>query len=167
MQRGGPESIPIFKDMFKQACPKFISPTAPDFDNPENNLDPMEHHLTIFMDEVKNNMWSPTVKSYLKLYTTMDLKKLAGFLEKEPEELRHWLLVNKQRSRQTRWTEGGLLDGDVFNSSDLDYALEGVSHLCLSFRSALTPAKDLIHVSEAKVGRRLVDWYLRNLARTY
>jgi translation initiation factor 3 subunit L len=127
MQRGGPEALPIFKEMFKQACPKFISPTAPDFDNAENNLDPMEHHLAIFMDEVKNNMWSPTVKSYLKLYTTMDLKKLAGFLEKEPEELRHWLLVNKQRSRQTRWTEGALLDGDVFNSSDLDYALEGVS----------------------------------------
>jgi translation initiation factor 3 subunit L len=127
MQRGGPEALPIFKEMFKQACPKFISPTAPDFENAENNLDPMEHHLAIFMDEVKNNMWSPTVKSYLKLYTTMDLKKLAGFLEKEPEELRHWLLVNKQRSRQTRWTEGALLDGDVFNSSDLDYALEGVS----------------------------------------
>lgn len=27
--------------------------------------------------------------------------------------------------------------------------------------------QDLIHISEAKVGRRLVDWYLRNLARTY
>lgn len=27
--------------------------------------------------------------------------------------------------------------------------------------------QDLIHVSEAKVGRRLVDWYLRNLSRTY
>lgn len=129
MQRGGPESLPIFKDMFKQACPKFISPTPPDFDNPENNVDPMDHHLAIFMDEVKNNMWSPTVKSYLKLYTTMDLKKLAGFLEQDPEELRHWLIVNKQRSRQTRWTEGALLDGDVFNSSDLDYALEGVSHM--------------------------------------
>lgn len=27
--------------------------------------------------------------------------------------------------------------------------------------------QDLIHVSEAKVGRKLVDWYLRNLSRTY
>ena len=31
----------------------------------------------------------------------------------------------------------------------------------------LTIVQDLIHVSESKVGRRLVDWYLRNLARTY
>jgi hypothetical protein len=88
--------------------------------------------VAVFMDEVKNNMWSPTVKSYLKLYTTMDLKKLAGFLEVEPEKLRNWLLVNKQRSRQTRWSEGALLDGDVVNSSDLDYALQGV---CVISRS--------------------------------
>jgi translation initiation factor 3 subunit L len=127
MQRGGPESLPLFEELFRSACPKFISPTPPDFDNPEINIDPVEHHVAIFMDEVKNNMWSPTVKSYLKLYTTMDLKKLAGFLEVEPEKLRNWLLVNKQRSRQTRWSEGGLLEGDVVNSSDLDYALQGVS----------------------------------------
>ena len=50
-----------------------------------------------------------------------------------------------------RWSEGGLLDGEVVNANELDYALEG----------------DLIHVSEAKVGRRLADWYLRNLVRTY
>ncbi|CAI6340422.1 unnamed protein product [Periconia digitata] len=151
LQRGGPDSLPLFEELFRTACPKFINPTPPDFDNPEVNVDPVEHHLRIFMDEVKNNMMSPTVKSYLKLYTTMDLKKLAGFLEVDPEKLRCWLLVNKQRNRQIRWSEGGLLAGDVVHSSDLDYAMEG----------------DLIHVAEAKVGRKLVDWYLRNLARTY
>ncbi|KAK7711057.1 hypothetical protein SLS64_005435 [Diaporthe eres] len=151
LQRGGPESLPIFEELFRNACPKFISPVPPDFDNPESNIDPIEHHLSIFMDEVKTNMWSPTVKSYLRLYTTMDLKKLAGFLDVQPEELRSWLLVTKQRTKQLRWTERGLLDGELINVSDLDYAMQG----------------DLIHVSEAKVGRKLVDWYLRNLSRTY
>lgn len=151
LQRGGPDSLPIFEELFRSACPKFISPTPPDFDNPELEVDPIEHHLAIFMDEVKNNMWSPILKSYLRLYTTMDLKKLAGFLEVEPDQLRAWLLVNKQRSRQIRWSENGLLDGELVTSNDLDYAMQG----------------DLIHISEAKVGRRLVDWYLRNLARTY
>jgi translation initiation factor 3 subunit L len=151
LQKGGPESLPIFEELFRSACPKFISPTPPDFDNPSINVDPVDHQTAIFMDEVKTTLFNPTVKSYLKLYTTMDLKKLAGFLEVEPEKLRGWLLVNKQRSRQIRWTEGGLLEGDVVNAHELDYAIEG----------------DLIHISEAKVGRRLVDWYLRNLARTY
>ena len=103
------------------------------------------------MDEVRTTLYNPTVKSYLKLYTTMDLKKLSSFLDVEPEKLRSWLLVNKQRSRQIRWGEGGLLEGETVNTSELDYAVEG----------------DLIHISEAKVGRRLVDWYLRNLARAY
>lgn len=130
MQRGGPESLQLFENLFKNACPRFIAPTPPDFDNPSVNVDPIDHHLRIFMDEVRNNMWSPTVKSYLKLYTTMDLKKLAGFLDVSPEQLRNWLLVNKQRSRQVRWSEGGLLEGEVVNSSDLDYAMHGVS--CIS-----------------------------------
>ncbi|PNS20766.1 hypothetical protein CAC42_2697 [Sphaceloma murrayae] len=151
MQRGGPEALPIFEELFRASCPKFISPTPPDFDHPHLNGDPIEHQLAIFMEDVKNNMFSPTIRSYLKLYTTMDVKKLAGFLEVDPETLRSWLLVNKQRSRQVRHNEGGLLSGDVVNTSDLDYAMQG----------------DLIHVSEAKVGRKLVDWYLRNLARTY
>ncbi|KAL8946526.1 MAG: hypothetical protein Q9222_007095 [Ikaeria aurantiellina] len=151
LQRGGPEALPLFEELFRSACPKFISPTPPDFSNPGLNVDPVDHHTAIFMDEVKNTLYNPTVKSYLKLYTTMDLNKLASFLEVSREELRGWLLVNKQRSRQVRWSEGGLLDGEVVMGGELDYAVQG----------------DLIHVSEAKVGRRLVDWYLRNLARTY
>ncbi|KAK0711383.1 RNA polymerase I-associated factor PAF67 [Lasiosphaeris hirsuta] len=151
LQKGGPDSLPIFEELFKTACPKFISPVPPNFDDPESNVDPIEHHLSIFMDEVKTNMFSPTVKSYLRLYTTMDLKKLAGFLDVEPEELRSWLLVNKQRTKQLRWNDQTLLEGELVNVSDLDYAMSG----------------DLIHISEAKVGRKLVDWYLRNLSRTY
>ncbi|KAL8673127.1 MAG: hypothetical protein Q9168_002459 [Polycauliona sp. 1 TL-2023] len=151
LQRGGPEALPIFEELFRTACPKFISPTPPDFSSPGLNVDPVDHHTAIFMDEVRNTLYNPTVKSYLKLYTTMDLNKLASFLEIGKEELRGWLLVNKQRTRQVRWSEGGLLDGEVVLGGELDYAVQG----------------DLIHVSEAKVGRRLVDWYLRNLARTY
>ncbi|KAK4458052.1 translation initiation factor 3 complex subunit L [Cladorrhinum samala] len=151
LQRGGPESLPVFEELFKIACPKFISPVPPNFDQPESNIDPMDHHLSIFMEEVKTNMFSPIIRSYLRLYTTMDLRKLAGFLDVKPDELRAMLLVNKQRTKQVRWTEGGLLEGEWVNTSDLDYALQG----------------DLIHISEAKMGRKLVDWYLRNLSRTY
>ncbi|CEJ82676.1 Putative Eukaryotic translation initiation factor 3 subunit L [[Torrubiella] hemipterigena] len=151
LQRGGPESLPIFEELFRTAAPKFISPTPPDFENPESNVDPLEHHLAVFMDEVKTNMWSPTIKSYLRLYTTMELGKLAGFLEVKPDELLSLLMVTKQHNKQLRWSENSLLDGDLVNLSDLDYAI----------------SENIIHISEAKVGRKLVDWYLRNLSRTY
>lgn len=143
LQRGGPESLPIFEELFRLACPKFISPVPPDFDRPEANIDPIDHHLSVFMEEVKTNMWSPTVKSYLRLYTTMDLKKLAGFLDVKPEELRSWLLVNKQRTKQLRWTDHGLLEGELVNISDLDYALQGVSFFSSSIRLVFTNSTPL------------------------
>ncbi|KAL8683601.1 MAG: hypothetical protein Q9224_006670, partial [Gallowayella concinna] len=90
LQRGGPEALPIFEELFRSACPKFISPTPPDFSSPALNVDPLDHHTAIFMDEVRNTLYNPTVKSYLKLYTTMDLNKLASFLEVGKEELRGW-----------------------------------------------------------------------------
>lgn len=151
MQRGGPEALPVFEELFRAACPKFISPTPPDFDNPQLNVDPIEHHLAIFMKEVKNNMFASTVRSYLKLYTTMDITKLAGFLEVDAETLRSWLLVNKQRSRQVRHTEGPLLEGEIVSANDLDYAMQG----------------DLIHVAEQKVGRKFTEYFLRNCTRMY
>lgn len=151
MQRGGPEALPIFEELFMSACPKFISPNPPDFDNPESNVEPSQHHLQVFMYDVKNTIFTPILKSYLKLYTTMDLNKLASFVETDSETLRKQLVVYKQKNRQVRWIEGSLLEGELIHTSDLDFALQG----------------DIVHVSEAKVGRRLVDWYLRNLQRTY
>jgi translation initiation factor 3 subunit L len=140
LQRGGPESLPLFEELFRSACPKFISPTPPDFENPAANVDPVDHHLAIFMDEVKINMNSPTLRSYLKLYTTMDLKKLAGFLEMDPEKLRCALLVNKQRSRQIRWAEGGLLEGEAVGGGELEYALQGVRFPFFSSDHLISPA---------------------------
>jgi translation initiation factor 3 subunit L len=63
----------------------------------------------------------------------MDLGKLASFLETDVENLRTQLLVYKQRSRQIRWSENGLLDGETVNTSDLDFAIEGVSKILLVF----------------------------------
>jgi translation initiation factor 3 subunit L len=155
MQRGGPESLPIFEKLFRDNCPKFIQPTPPDFDTPAVNIDPVEHHAAVFMADVKTAISVPTLKSFLRLYTTIDIVKLASFLEIEPEKLRQWLLVAKQRGRTIRWSEGGLLDGDVVaggaGGAELDFSVEG----------------GVVKVAEGKQGRKLADWFLRNLARTY
>lgn len=127
LQRGGSEALPVFEELFLVACPKFISPIPPDWENPSANVEPSQHHLQVFMADVKNAMLlCPTIKSYLKLYTTVDLGKLAAFLDVDKDELRSQLLVFKQRSRQTRWVEGGLVEGEVINTSDVDFALKGV-----------------------------------------
>ena len=39
----------------------------------------------------------PTIRSYLKLYTTMPLDKMAGFMEMPVEEFRNHLLAFKHK----------------------------------------------------------------------
>ncbi|KAK9477365.1 RNA polymerase I-associated factor PAF67-domain-containing protein [Lipomyces japonicus] len=151
MQRGGEQALPVFEELFTFACPKFVTHSHPDFDNPSSNVDPLHHHLKVFMLDVKNTILTPTLRSYLKLYTTMSLEKLATFLEIDPEELRSALIVYKQKSRQVKWTQGSLLDGNIVNVSDLDIALQN----------------DLINISEARIGRKFGDWFLRNTAKYY
>lgn len=81
MQRGD-ESAATFEELFMYACPKFISPVPPNYEKPVNTQhEPAKHQLRMFLQEVRSQMFVPTIRSYLKLYTTLDVAKLAEFLE--------------------------------------------------------------------------------------
>ncbi|KAK9448859.1 RNA polymerase I-associated factor PAF67-domain-containing protein [Limtongia smithiae] len=102
MQRGGEESLPVFEELFSFASPKFMSPVVPDYDDPSSIADPLQHHLKVFMMDVRASMLAPTLRSYLKLYTSLNIE-----------------------NQQIKWTEGPLLDGQLVNASDLDIAIDG------------------------------------------
>ena len=57
------------------------------------------------MEEVKQQLMLPTIRSYLKLYTTMPLDKMAGFMEMQPEEFRNHLLAFKHKMKNVVWTK--------------------------------------------------------------
>jgi translation initiation factor 3 subunit L len=151
MQRGGPESYKTFADLFLFAAPKFISPGTPDFENPGNNVDPIQHHLKIFMVDVHNSTLGNNLKSYLNLYATMDIHKLAAFLETDVDKLRNVLVTFKLKNRQIKWTDGDLLQGQSANLSDIDISLDN----------------DLIHIAETKGGRKFADWFIRNTVKNF
>ncbi|CAG8514598.1 20056_t:CDS:10, partial [Racocetra persica] len=149
MQRGE-EGLQTFEDLFLYACPKFISPIGPNFEDLNSliqAIEPHHHHAKIFLAEVRHQILIPTLRSYLKLYTTMGIDKLAAFLEIEPDKLRTQLLIVKQKSRQQKWISGTLLEGEYVATSDLDFCLK----------------QDMVHIAESKVGRRYGDWFLRNI----
>lgn len=112
--------------------------------------DPHSTQVKLFVADVRNQIMLPTLRSFMKLYTTMGVDKLAKFLEMTPEQLTMQLLMYKQKSRQIKKVENGnLLDGDYVPTSDLDFCLK----------------QDVLHIAESKVGRRVGDWFLRQLNR--
>ena len=81
LQRGDREELSM---MFHHACPKFLSPVPPSFDGvvDQSLMEPYNHQLKVFMDEDFQKLLISDIRSFLKLYTTLPIEKLASFIDK-------------------------------------------------------------------------------------
>ncbi len=91
--------------------------------------DPAHRQLKLFLSDVIAQQSTPTLRSFLKLYTSLGSKKLANFLDVDEEEMIQEMMVMKQCSRSVSrvGTEGGsLLDGQMITTSDLNFVIDEV-----------------------------------------
>mmetsp|Transcript_12489 Transcript_12489/g.18870 ORF Transcript_12489/g.18870 Transcript_12489/m.18870 type:complete len:506 (+) Transcript_12489:79-1596(+) len=100
--------IAAFEDMFESACPKFISPTVPDSAGGSTIHDAIRAQVHIFMTEAKQQMSLLHLRSYLRLYSSIELSKLARFNDVSEEELVALLLSSSHKNRQVRGCGGQL-----------------------------------------------------------
>uniref|UniRef100_A0A8C9WBB0 Eukaryotic translation initiation factor 3 subunit L n=1 Tax=Scleropages formosus TaxID=113540 RepID=A0A8C9WBB0_SCLFO len=149
MQKG---DLQVFEELFSFACPKFLSPVVPNYDNvhPNYHKEPFQQQLKVFAEEVQQQAQLSTIRSFLKLYTTMPAAKLAGFLDMAEQEFRIQLLVFKHKMKNLVWTSGiSALDGEFQSASEVDFYVD----------------KDMIHIADAKVARRYGDFFIRQIRK--
>lgn len=62
-------------ELFQYGCPKFVSPVAPDYDvpDPEEQHAPYRMQLKMFRREVQQQSMLATIRSYLKLYSSLSI----------------------------------------------------------------------------------------------
>lgn len=150
MQRG---DLAEFEACFSYACPKFLSPVPPNFNPkvapaPNSHKEPFVAQLKVFMDEIKQQIMLPTIRSYLKLYTTMPITKLAAFLEMEEDLVVNYLLCFKHKMKNMVWIKGTSgLEGEFQSGSEVDFFID----------------KDMIHIADTKVARRYGDFFIRQI----
>jgi len=172
----GEEGLPAFEELYLYACPKFISANIPPYhdiqvlatwvQNPP--VEPHTHHLTLFLREVSSKIPTRTLRSSLRLYASLDARKLAGFLDVDEEEMVCALMVlkmsgrsvcrigeegagaagvgNKANAVASSSTSGSLLDGQMITTSDFDFVI----------------TENMIKTVETTVGRRYAGWFIRN-----
>lgn len=119
------EGLSTFEELFLYACPKFIcansppyddpaalasmlippTPTSPSPQNPSVVLgDPTQRHLRAASSHFMSLTPVSSLKSLLKLYTSLDAQKLTGFLDTsgagvDEEEVLSWMMVMKNAGR--------------------------------------------------------------------
>jgi len=168
------ESLAAFEELFLYACPKFITANPPPYDDPAAlallvppsppdsptqtaatlaSVDPTHRHLSLFLGDVAAQVPVPTLRSFLKLYTSLGAKKLANFLDADEEEIVQEMMLMKQVSKSVSRVpgseRGSLLDGQTITTSDLNFVI----------------AENMVHITESTIGRRYAGWFIKNTER--
>lgn len=144
--------LALFDELFSYACPKFITPCPPSFEDPNVNFNQEAYRLQLkcFLTEVKQQTMLPTLRSFLKLYTTISISKLASFLELDEYTLRTTVLTLKQSARQPTIMPGKrVLDFEWNSSVDIDFYVDG----------------DMIHVVDNKAQRQYGDYFASHILK--
>lgn len=166
------EGLSTFEEIFLYASPKFITASGPPYDDPTTLRlllnpptpsspsspapnttisDPTHRHLRALTAHFLSLTPVPVLRSLLKLYTSLDARKLAGFLDAgvDEEEVLSWMMVMKNAGRcigrvniatgvdkdeeKGGATNGGgsLLDGEWMSISDLNFVIDEVRLVCV------------------------------------
>lgn len=158
-----------FETQFSFGCPRFLSPVNP-FTLGVQNMDPKVvqqlskqpqlQQWNAFRGEIETQLQIPTIRSFLKLYTTMPVEKLAKFLPQpielikenklipEQELLKHFhrkLMSFKHLMSNMVCTGSGSLEGEFQTGSDMDFFID----------------KDMIHIADTKIARTYGEYFIR------
>ncbi|URE42437.1 hypothetical protein MUK42_14079 [Musa troglodytarum] len=117
MLRYDDEAYAVYDELFTYACPKFITPSAPVLEEPLTNYnqDAYRLQLKLFLYEVKQQQLLSGVRSFLKLYSTISIGKLAAYMEVDEPTLRTILMTYKHKMHAI---DG---DGKIIPNADVDF----------------------------------------------
>lgn len=164
------ELLAVFTELFAFACPKFVNPAPPTYalvgKHDEAGGDPRKEmyrvQLKWFLEDVRQQLTLPTIRSFLKLYKSIPVDKLSRFCNMEMDEFRQNLIFIKSRSSQVvRGISDGSapVEGTRMTVSDVHYYVVGDKN----------SANDMVHivadVSQSGGQRGLTKFFSSNALR--
>lgn len=140
-----------FEDLFNYASPKFISPSPPNYDiTADTNMEAPRLQSRLFMAEVKQQLLLPDIRSYLKLYTTIEISKLAQLMDVEPTTFRSYLHALKHKSYALIGSfDDPPLAGRYVTSCDVGFHVE----------------RGVVHISDTKPPSRHGEYFIAQIAK--
>ncbi|KAB2629657.1 eukaryotic translation initiation factor 3 subunit L-like [Pyrus ussuriensis x Pyrus communis] len=107
------------------------------------NADAYRLQLKLFLYEVKQQQLLSGVRTFLKVYSSISVGKLASYMEVDEAKLRTILLTYKHKTHSVD------TEGKVISNADVDFYIDD----------------DLISVVESKPAKRYGDYFLRQVVK--
>eukprot|EP01126_Amoeba_proteus_P057633 TRINITY_DN7344_c0_g2_i4.p1 TRINITY_DN7344_c0_g2~~TRINITY_DN7344_c0_g2_i4.p1 ORF type:complete len:447 (-),score=101.49 TRINITY_DN7344_c0_g2_i4:91-1431(-) len=139
--------------LYSYACPKFVNPNLVEDGEEEigNYSNALSVQRSLFMKEIHQQALLPTILSYLRLYSSIDLNKLQNLLDQnfDKETLRTHLLCLSHKTYQLNWsTDLSPLVGSWESSLNLDFSILGEMILITDNTEKKSYAKTFLRKSD-------------------
>jgi translation initiation factor 3 subunit L len=146
-----------YEDLFVFACPKFVNPAVPDYAgalSPGCPAVPYGHdayklQVQQFMGEMATHVTLRKMRSYMSLYTSIEVEKLASFNDKKVQEFGPWLTCSNAESALPGVIRGGV-------GSDMD-------RIGLALGIHYHVSGNVVHVDEAEKTRRFETFFMKQI----
>jgi translation initiation factor 3 subunit L len=124
--------IQAFVDLFEQTCPKFISPIVPDYSVAINmGQDAYGNQVSMFIAEAMQQTSVLKIRSYMRLYASIDISKLARFADVSEPAFISQLISFRHKSMEIQAAPVGedaisrkLKEGTRTSTSDVQYHIK-------------------------------------------
>lgn len=124
--------IIALRDIFAQAAPQFISPLIPDYtERVDFNYEAINTQVSIFATEARQQLSVLSIRSFLRLYTSIELSKLARFNDVSDSDLMAQLMGFKHKTVQVQasaamagLSSSSCAGGERVSTSDVNYYIQ-------------------------------------------
>jgi len=154
-KHGAQMSKESFTELFVFCAPKFVSPAIPDFVSPGSIDNAYKQQIYLLEQELKDQSDFRTLRSYLKLYTSIPTSKLIKFGNKE-------YTVPSLKLKMSQWESSNpdvpsLKDASLKSALDIHFYAEKVDGA----------DDEIVHVDEAEKQRRYENYFFGQATQTY
>ena len=120
--------LATFKEFFEQSAPKFVSPLVPDYSIKENSHhEAFNHQVSVFLSEVEQHIPFLKLRTFLTLYSSIDISKLARFNDSTVNELKSQIVSFKNKAIKNKLRgKPNLRDIHLFVNNDVLFIDSGV-----------------------------------------
>lgn len=162
-----------YEELFMYACPKFISPACPDYEGileqkdtgiavqAQGPQDAYRLQIKQFMLEMTQQQSLRKLRSYMKLYTSIEIGKLAAFNDTVEDDFLARLVSFKHKMNQLEANSTSSTDDEENNNTDAAAAEAECMGSALDIHYHIN--KNMVHVDEAEKLRRFETYFLKGI----
>mmetsp|Transcript_17638 Transcript_17638/g.24813 ORF Transcript_17638/g.24813 Transcript_17638/m.24813 type:complete len:614 (-) Transcript_17638:396-2237(-) len=169
-----------YEDLFMFACPKFVLPAIPDYSKPSTPQkdNAYKQQVTKFQNEMMSQHTTRKLRSYMKLYTSIDVTKLASFndtttttaaaKDEAEKQFLPTLIAYKHKMKQlechsdedeTASSSSSPVDGKIGSALDIHY------YITNNEDDTNKTSSSMVHVDEAEKQRRFENFFMGQISQ--